>query len=341
VGQDLLRLIETVDPIFLVLILGVLTLLGAKMAAPYPRLRSWGLRLAATVFVAYLAYVWIASRGLNLGQLVQVALRALVAAGLVLAPLWLVSPILLFIYSRLRLALATFLLYLGYVWVTTGGFSADDWPALAAQGGIAAALALLVAWILQPLTDFLSASLGKDKTPAGRSGKGDVCGSVVLVPSAGQVPSRLHEETVELLDLHKAHLRQEAERAAAEKHRRRQRARMKAELGYATHEHLIGTTFPRGLFEQFVGRYLGDDQEPEDVEEYAHELETIIYKHVQSPQPAIVQPLDMHDLTQWFLDEQQHIEDVEPDQRRRKTMLAGLTRKYTQLASEIFDEGSR
>ena len=42
-GQKLLSLVDTTDPIFQAIVLGLLTLLGAKMAAPYPALRNWGL----------------------------------------------------------------------------------------------------------------------------------------------------------------------------------------------------------------------------------------------------------------------------------------------------------
>ena len=119
-GQTFLTLTETTNPILSGILLGVLTLLGAKMASPYPALRRWGLHHAVVTFLVYFGCTWFAHGGIETQDLPRVGLRAL-AAGLVLAPLWLVLPLVLFVFGRLRLMLAAFLISAGYAFFSAGG----------------------------------------------------------------------------------------------------------------------------------------------------------------------------------------------------------------------------
>lgn len=157
-GKELLTLIDAVDPYLIAVFLGGLVLLGSRMAAPFPRLRSWGLRLAVAVFLVHLGYVHF-SHGIGSGDLPRTLVRSANVAGLVLAPLWLVLPVVLFVYRRIRLALAAFLIYVGYACLASGKVEAGQLPQFALQGLIAAGLAVVVAWILQPVTDFISQHL--------------------------------------------------------------------------------------------------------------------------------------------------------------------------------------
>ena len=75
-------------------------------------------------------------------QLPGVALRAFIASGLVLAPMWTILPVVAFVYGRLRLALATFLGYAAYECFTLGGFPMENASGLALRGLLATALAL-------------------------------------------------------------------------------------------------------------------------------------------------------------------------------------------------------
>src|SRR5262249_36069004 len=126
-----------------------------------------------------------------------------------------------------------------------------------------------------------------------------------------------------------------------EMHRRRQRARLRAELCYTLNEPALATVLPRAVFEDFLSRYLGDQHDPETVEENAQELEGMILQHVQGAQVIAVAPAGLEDLTQWFLDEQQRLRHDEADQGQRRTKLAGLTRRYTQLAEKMIEEEVR
>lgn len=330
VGQRLLTLIDTADPYLIALVLAVFTLLGAKMAAPYPALRSWGLRLAVATFLIYLGYAWFSQGTLTNEQLLPTAVRGLVAAGTVLAPLWLVLPVLFFVYSRLRLMLAAFLIYFGYAWLSVGTLDAEQVPEIGLRSALAAGLALIVAWILQPVTDLVTAHLLPRRKP------GTALAPIREESAETDRSTKMLEQVRHMMELRQV---QQESGNEAERQRRRQRARLKAELCYALHEPTIGMVFPRAIFEEFLNRYLGEQQDPESVEQNATELESMILQYVNSnTSPVVVQPVNLLDLTQWLLEEQQRIHELEADQEQRKTKLAGLTRRYTQLAERILEE---
>ncbi len=356
-GQHLLVLIDTSDPCFIALVLSVLIFIGSKMAAPFPNLRSWGLRIAAGTFLAYFGYVYFTEGAISSSEISRVGLRAFITAGMVLVPLWIVLPILLFVVGRLRLAIAAFLLYFSYAWITAGEMNSEMLPYVAMRGGIAAGLALIVAWIFQPITDFITTTLQTKKQelqerlqgnsssqspsqlPAPKQSFPSYTTTEALMSSSKQDPAsadQLREELKELLEVRKVNQRHEAN-LQADKHRRRLKARLKAELCYTLHESTIGPALPRHMFEEFLEKYLGDQNHPEDVEENARELESIIFQYASNANPMMVHPINLSDLTQWYMDEQKRIEGLETDTSNKKSQLAGLTRRYTQLATQIIE----
>ena len=353
-GEQLLTFIDTSDPYLVVAVLGVLTLLGSRMSAPFPSLRSWGLRIAAATVLLYLGYAYFTNGPFTAEEWPRVLLRGVNAAGFVLAPLWIVFPVLLFVYTRLRLALAAFLAYVAYAWVSGEPLDAENFSRVLIQASIASGLTLIVAWILQPITDFIAKHFlpaPKQQTAQQQVAPQPIAPqpSHALVPvpqpQAPAAPSptadhsaNLRAEAAEILQARKMQLHNASEQQADDK-RRRQKARFKAELSYTLHEKTLGKLFPRKMFEEFLNRYLGDHLEPAVVEENAVELDSILLQHVQDiPIVQEQQPPDLNHLTQWFVDEQQRIETHEGDQTQKKTKLVGLTRRYTQLAAQIIEE---
>jgi hypothetical protein len=320
VAERLVALVDATDPCFLALLLGVATLLGSKMASGYPALVSWGLRLGVATFLVYGGYAWVTQGGLTTDQLLPVGVRGLIAAGLVVAPLWICLPVLAFVYGRLRLALAAFLGYAAYECFSQGEMDVEGLGGLGVRSLIAAALALVIAWILQPVLDVLALALParlRKQTPAATP------------------PAPRAEEGKPPAEAQPAPTRADLDREA-DSQRRRRRARFKAELCFTLHEPVLGDRFSRAMFEDFTARYLGDGNRPEDVEEYARELEVVIRQHAAAGQGF--EPLDLTDLTRWLLEEQRRIQAAEADAVRKKTQLAGLNRRYTQLAEQILDE---
>src|SRR5260370_27310517 len=57
-ARNLFTFLESADPCFLGLIVGVLVFLGSRMVSGQPNLQSWGLRLAVTAFLAHGGYLW-------------------------------------------------------------------------------------------------------------------------------------------------------------------------------------------------------------------------------------------------------------------------------------------
>lgn len=317
------------NPLIVAGVVCILVLIGAKMSAPFPKVRSWGMRLAAAAVLGYLGYAWFAY-GITTENCWQVGLRAAVVGGCVLAPLWLVLPIVVFVYARIRLAIGAFLLYLGYAWLSGGWATSADLPRAAMEGAVIAGLALVVAWIVQPITDIVIARLRRP--PRGREESDSPPAKQADVEQAW----RLREAAAELLTLNNTQLRQEAEQRIAD-NRRRQRARLKAELCYTLNEPALVDVLPRAVFDDFVSRYLGEQLDAETVEENAKELEAMIQRFV-SERPVDVQPVKFEDLSAWFVDEERRIEATETDKHRKKTKLAGLTRRYTQLAEKLIEE---
>jgi hypothetical protein len=88
----LLDILDHGDPCSLLLLIVILTLLGRKMVMDQPVAYLWGLRLAAGAFVAYVAYAIIRFSAWSDEDLVRVALRGLLAAGLALGATWILLP---------------------------------------------------------------------------------------------------------------------------------------------------------------------------------------------------------------------------------------------------------
>lgn len=279
-----LALLDTSDPCFLLVVLGLLTFLGSRMASGHPYLLTWGVRLGLAAFLGNLAYVYLSQGGMERLQWPQLVVRSLVAAGLVVAPLWTIVPVLAFVYQRIRLALATFLIYSGYACFTAERLDAEALQLIALRGVLMTALVLLVAWILQPVTDFI----GKHLFPRANSQP-----EIPPTTEPGTAPTRKPDHR------YLCEMQRQAES------QRRGRARLRAELCYTLHETALGDRFPRYLFEDFLDRYLHDGLPVEQVEENLRELESVIqqYAGTTSQPPAVVEPIAITDLTRWLLEE--------------------------------------
>jgi hypothetical protein len=338
-AEGLIAFIDSTDPCFVALVLGVLTLLGSRMAAPYPALKSWGLRLAAAAFLLYGGYAYFSHGSLTTEHLPRVGLRAAIAAGMVLAPLWTVLPILAFVYGRVRLALAAFLAYTAYAYISLGSFDPDAFPEIALRALLATGLALVVAWILQPVLNYASAIL--PVRPRRRCADGALVSEHHREERSPlrelERPARRDLEAEE----HFAASRRERNRlemeAQAEAQRRRHRARLRAELVYVLHAAEIGDRFTPAMFKEFLARYLGDQHAPEDVEEYGRQLEAILHQHVGKGEP--IQPFgSISDLTRWFLGEQRLIHTLDLAEETKKTQLLGLNQRYSRMAQQLLED---
>ncbi len=336
--RDLLAFLNAADPFFVGVILGLTTLLGLKMVSRYRSLKTWGLGIATATFVITVGQDWWTSGQFGSLPPHGTYWRGLFTAGLVLTPLWIVFPVLVFVYNHLRLAVLAFLLYVSYAWIV-GILDTNDLLPVGVGGGIASAFALVSAWILQPVTDFLHGCfVAGPKQKLKRWRKKRFEGMSRKDITASSQKSKTSTGDVQL----KSSVLPENDKTT-EADQRRAKARLKAELCYNLYELAIGTVFPRSMFQEFITRHLGDHQDADRVEKNATELESIILQYVNvTPQtyPATIpiQSIDVNSLTQWFLAQKQRIDVEEFDMEMRKLKINALTRRYSQLASQLVGE---
>lgn len=116
--------------------------------------------------------------------------------------------------------------------------------------------------------------------------------------------------------------------------RRRTDARASCELFYSLHAPEIGKRFPKGLFDDFVARHLGDDHPPEYVEQRAQQLQELLRQHldrVGAPQKKLA----LADLAQWFLREKQEIDKAALPPADKEVLIAALEERYTKLQEKF------
>ncbi len=319
-ARNLLGFLDSADPCFLGLVVGILVFFGSRMVAGQSSLQNWGLRLAATAFLVYGGYLWFSGKLEDGTPLWRHGVRCGAAAGVVLALAWIVLPVLSFVHRRLRLALAVFLGYGGYVAVSGNEASAEHFSIAALHGLAAAALALVVAWIIDPfwtplVRQLLPAKPGKDKptedTPS--------LNLPLPVRHAMMLPAPVVLHNLE---------------TPSDAQRRRDRARMQLELAYLQAMPAIGAWMSRPLFDDFLRRHLGDHQPPEDVEDNARQLLTVLVQHREQVQDR-GEFATLEELAGWLLSEQQRIQSQAVDPPLKQTQLLDLHQRYLLLATRM------
>ena len=118
---------------------------------------------------------------------------------------------------------------------------------------------------------------------------------------------------------------------------RKQNARASCELVFALHASEIEKRFTRKMFDDFVKKYMGDDQPPEVVEQRAFELKQVIQQHREKVSPT-PQVSNVEDLTRWFIAEKARIEGLEIDGPLKKNLLVQLNERFAELSSQMLEK---
>ena len=159
-GQYLIplgQLIANADPWLLGIAVSLFVGVGHKLAVGNRLVYGWGLRLAALSFLAYFGTaVWQAG-GLDQTNTSAVLVRSGIVAASVLSVIWILLPVILFVYGNFAFGLAGFAGYVGYALLTAESMEAEAFPAIAVRGSLVAGLAMVLAWILRPVWEFASA----------------------------------------------------------------------------------------------------------------------------------------------------------------------------------------
>lgn len=92
--QLIVEAIATGDVCSLLLLAGIFLFVGAKIVGNDPSLQQWGLRLGAIVFVAFAIFRWLAENALSAEDVITIAVRAAIAAGMATGVCWVLLPFL-------------------------------------------------------------------------------------------------------------------------------------------------------------------------------------------------------------------------------------------------------
>lgn len=342
--KNFLASIDTADPRFLAVLMAILVFVGSKMVASQPGLKTLGLRLGLAMFLLYGCYLyWVVGRAEN-ESLPLMALRAANAGGSVLALTWIVFPVIAFVYAHLRLALAAFLGYGCYAIAGAENFQSDQLPLIALHALGTVGLTLVIAWIVQPIWDYLKALLPQPPLT-----------STISEPLDRAARRAARRERRRLART--AAIRPELDAdSSLDSSRRRAKSRLGVELSYALAGPEIGRRFSREMFDDFLHRYLGEHLPVEEVEDNARQFQAILQQNPPLPLLAkgsegvviygtqvvsagahgnngLPEFTSLDDLSHWFLSEQQRL--VSLDAPARQSKIIDLHQKYLALANKL------
>lgn len=124
--------------------------------------------------------------------------------------------------------------------------------------------------------------------------------------------------------------------AEADAKRRRTDARARAALTYSLYASKLQHRFTQPMFDNFVAKYMGDDQLPEDVERRGEELFQTLQKHLAEAEPP-EENRTLADLAQWFVEQKTRIESLPVDEKVKRLHLVELTARYAELSSRLME----
>jgi hypothetical protein len=333
--QALGGVVHNADQWLLGIVVVALVFLGHKMASGHAVAYGWGLRLAALTFLGYGGYAAFQAEDLEQALTFAVLSRPAIAAGIVLGASWILLPILLFVYRNFLFGVAGFGGYAGYALFTVDSLDSEALPWLAARGGAVAGLAMVVAWILRPIWEFAAARWPAHSAPALATAPAAPPASPAPAPAATLVEQAAAVEAALRLS-RRERKRTRMDQAQTpppdiEGRRRRNKARLDAELTYLLASDRLGGHFPRQLFDRWMVQYLGDDLSPEEVEENSRHFQEVFGQQPQESVPSVT----LDELQEWFADEHEQLEALDLDPMIREAKLQALQELYDSLSQRF------
>lgn len=330
-GAQFAQLVAHADPWLLGIAVSALVGLGHKMAVGNRLVYGWGLRLAALAFLIQAGIALVQAGGLDALPVSSALGRSALVGGGVLATIWILLPIVLFVYTNFRFGLAGFAGYFVYAVVTTAAISSEAMPGIALRGGLVAGLAMVLAWIFRPIWEFI-ASLWLTRSAARQTEK-----------ATDKVDDpRLSRRERRLLRLARLRARK-AELAATadgpqdqESRRRRDKARLDAELAYLLAAPHLAGSFPREMFDAWVQRYLGNRLPPEEVEENSWQVQKAFRNYHNQAEGGSL--FNLEELHFWFVDEQRRIQEQTLEAPLRQEKLLALQELYISLSQRFLGD---
>ncbi len=334
------ELIKNADQWLLGIVVVFLVCLGHKIAIGHRVVYGWGLRLAALTALSYGGYLAVQIGDLNEAMTPAVGCRIAIVAGAVLAASWIVLPFVLFVYANFRFGLVGFVGYCGFILVNGEFVGTEALPGVAARGLLVAGLAMVLAWILRPIWEFIAAHWPAQPPPPTAAVE-SVVAPTPVIPTAKHAddssrPSRAERRRRLLARMQSARTESTEPLTPAEidARRRRSKARLDAELAYVLATPQFTDQVPRELFDRWLTHYLGEHLTAEEVEENSRYLQKILREQGQGGNTCF----SLEELDFWFAKERQRYEalDLEPQDRQAK--LTALQDLYYSLAQRFRTE---
>jgi len=142
--------------------------------------------------------------------------------------------------------------------------------------------------------------------------------------------------------------RERQQREATERHavelrqknadqKRRESARLRCETHYSIQAPVIGNRFTKATFDTFVAKYMADTRPPDEVEERAEQLCSLIAQHTHAIAPQIKQA-DLGELATWFINERERLESLPLDDEVKEEHRGKLEFRYAELCEELLEK---
>ena len=234
-----------------------------------------------------------------------------------------------------RLAAGAFIAYGVYAGIAFQPTDADEWIHRLLRSLLASGIVLGLSWILLAILGFLWRSASalrvlrwhditrerpqSEETDAGRR-------------QWEQEKRRRLEEEVERESRQLEHSRQQAEAQ-----RRRTNAKARASLTFGLFAPKIQSRFTQQMFDDFLSKYLGDDQTPDDVERRVEELTQTFQRHLEEIEPPEGKR-SIEELGQWFLDQKRRIEELPLDPKVKRAHVADLNSRYAEISTKLLEK---
>lgn len=132
--------------------------------------------------------------------------------------------------------------------------------------------------------------------------------------------ARQREESMKQMDAHKV----------------RTNARADCELLYQLYAPEIDQRFPRASLDEWMNKYMGDDQSPAEIETRAEQLRKLILHHLEQVKPA-PKFSSLNQLANWFQDQKSQIDTLPIEDRLRRVLIANLNVRNAELMQSIID----
>ncbi len=132
-------------------------------------------------------------------------------------------------------------------------------------------------------------------------------------------------------------LREAENRKKGEAQKRRSDARADCEMLFQLYAVDISNRFSRESLDEWIKKYMGDDQSPDDVEQRAEQLRKMIIHHREQVRPT-PKFATLQELANWFQSQKEQIDQLPVDDRLKRMLTANLNVRNAELMNQLLGE---